>query len=746
MSKETTTKHSGYDAYQEYVNIELFNDIIAFVMATAAADKTPLKKSLGEKHLWYAQSDSGNIQERYGFRYFGELLERFEDKAGSDKKNIRAIALAMAYAKDLLTDDMFVGNQKHNFISKITQLSPDDIYLKGALYLLKKDESGAGGLLDELTQTNYARTEELIFAMSLYDDFEQAFLTFKPQLISLLGVSKTISAAGNAGIFCWLIKQLCRYSKIKEIRTKDIILFRALTELPISFVKKGSRHHGVLLDNGYTAEDILYLNSYIIRSRPIRGTIDVNSVVAEKIAVEACKTFINSENTHSAEVYEHLEWLLKKYDDFAIKINGNKGIYQAIENDIAIKNPQTFLWLYKLIQPKNLFRFDILDEKWDILSRELNAGAYQNLFKQQLVENPDHTQAQIMERIQKYNALTGTSYLVQFDTKYDYHMENVFALMVEKNIINLKAAFTACPGIGTVKDDDKDKARPPMLHYIRRYIMGIRSRESFDFFKDFFRDHDFNDMHRLFTGAPGSWNYRNNDSFFVDELYKGPVRYYGDSKQNFDIKRSFLSDEEHRELFEWLDDYMLKYKADKYAEFASLMLLDPFIVTLYPKEELRKIYDMVRGMDIAIMKHYSNELNRRYLSEAEFQAEQEAEEARKQEQRQKEHEQKIQKMRDELAAGYDGSFESLLKYLDAHRYSGYDDATSIAAEYLEIALAEKRYVLSRDELGRFLQLCVKLLQKGYFEPNAIKKYISTIEEEPKNVENKRTVEPDSDFE
>jgi len=741
MAEDNTEKQQGFQAYHDYVNIGLYNDIVAFVMATTAADTMPVLRSLKPNHLWYRESHNNNIQVQYGFRYLGELLERYEDKAGSDIRDMRAIALAIADTRDLFTDDMFVGNQKNNFIKKITRLSVGDIYLKGALYLLKKDDSNASGLFDVLTRATYTKTEELIFVMSLYDDFEQAFQNLKPKLIYLLGKAKTIMVAGNIYIFCWIIKKLCRCPKIKQIRTKDMTLIRALMEFPVSFVKKDSRPYNVLLNNGFTEEEIIYLNSFIVCQQPISTAIHVHSIVAEKIAVEMCKTFINSENTHSPCVYEHLEWLLKTYYEFQIKISGYRGIYYAIKDSIKLINAKTFLWLYKTIKPKDVFRFDILDERWDILSCELEAGVYRKFFDEQLVENPELTGTQIIERIEKYDTLTGTSYLAQFEQEYMYDRNNVFKLLVQKGNINLETSFASCPDIDSITENDRGEEKPPMLQYIGHSIKGIHSREAFDFLKYFFSKYNFNDMHRLFTDR-NRWGSSYRDSFFLDEFYKGPIRYQNDRGQRFAIKRQFLSDDEHRELFDWLDDYMFQYKADEYIEFAVLLLADSFVRSLFPHDELRKIYDTVRHENNDTLKKYRNDLKNIYSTEDELQAESDEAEIRKKEQQRQHHEQQLIKLRNELITGYDGTFKSLLEYLEKHKYGFYnrDDAFPIAVEYLGIAFSDKNHVFTRQEIGRFLIFSGKLMEEGFVDFNTIKNHVSLVKEEIIHDENNTAVE------
>ena len=78
------------EVFQKDVNIKLFNDIIAFIAKTTDVETRPIYRDLSENHLWYSRSEDENIQEQYGFRYFGELLERFEDRTNADVKDIFA--------------------------------------------------------------------------------------------------------------------------------------------------------------------------------------------------------------------------------------------------------------------------------------------------------------------------------------------------------------------------------------------------------------------------------------------------------------------------------------------------------------------------------------------------------------------------------------------------------------------------------------------------------------------------------
>lgn len=738
MTTEESSKNIGFTTFSEQININLFNDVIAFVMATTSVNTGKVYSKLNSNHLWFFRSENKNIQAQYGFRYFGELLERLENEP--DIRDIRALALAMAYVKDLLTDDMFIGEQKAKYISKIKRMSVSDTYLKGALYLLLKDESSADKMLGILTRGVYSRTEELVFVLSLYDDFGKGFFALKAQLLKLLGREKTIGLIANSELYVWLVGELCNCDEIKENRAKDLALLRAFMELPVAFVKPDSRHHKVLLENGYTPEDILFINSFILRYSPTYRTIDTDSITAEKIAVEMMVAFIKSENTHPPEVFEHLEYLLKKYSSFAIKIMGYKGIYEAIENRISIKNPQTFVWLYNKFKNKDVFIFDIMDEKWDSLSKDLTEDEYRDLFSRQLINNCEQTGEQLNERIRKYDELTGQSYVRVFELEYCWSRDSIFKLLVDKSVINLNEMFSAHI-INESKPLEGDKTdKSSLFFYFHNYLKGIRTRQAFDFIKSFFIKYSLGDMKNYFSDNMG--HRYDMDSFFLNELYHEPLsrnhhNYYEDKKNDFYIKRDFLSDDEHREIFSWIDDYMFQYKAENYFEYSVCVLLSDFISTLFPHNELRRIFDMVAGIDDSHFIKHSSSLKKMFLTADEQQAEEDAKKALKEKTEQDEAIRRTKELKEKMDEIYDGSFKSILAFLDSYRYSlGNENIfLELALEHLPVALKKANNRLCVVEFVVFLQLCERLVKKGKLSFGEAKKYISSVEEAEKIVEN-----------
>lgn len=211
-------------SYQEKINIPLLNDIVGFVLDTAEATQTQRAALYRRCPLLHNQENQ--FQEKYQFLYLGELLERYEERFGMSKQDLRSISLALGFTKDLTTGEMFVGNQRENFLRKVQQSADSDLYLNAALYLLGEGQSGATERELKLTSISYDSTEDLLFVLGLFPDQEKAFLHFKPQLLRLLGLGRTMPIVGNTTAWNWLITWLA--PNLKASRGKNPWLARSI--------------------------------------------------------------------------------------------------------------------------------------------------------------------------------------------------------------------------------------------------------------------------------------------------------------------------------------------------------------------------------------------------------------------------------------------------------------------------------------------------------------------------------------
>ena len=164
----------AYKVYQQAIDLELYYAFVDLVVHTSQEEKAwEIYRNIVDTQIWQQKAEGQNYFEAYNLRYPGEVLERFEEKLGKDVRIIRALALALGKTRALQLDNMFVGNQRGSFLQMIRRTSNGDVYLQGALYLLETDMPRRHALLDELAATEYAKTEDALFVLSLFDDQEE---------------------------------------------------------------------------------------------------------------------------------------------------------------------------------------------------------------------------------------------------------------------------------------------------------------------------------------------------------------------------------------------------------------------------------------------------------------------------------------------------------------------------------------------------------------------------------------------
>ena len=299
--------------FSSQINLVLLNDIIAFVLSTSEATYAQ-KRALSKRCIFLDQdADGGAVQAKYGFLYLGELLERYEERFQMPIQDLRAIALALGYTRDIVTDAMFVGSQRTDFMRRLSRRADGDLYLTGALYLLQPD-SGKDAIAEDKLINEYSTIEELVFAVSLLQNSETIFPRIKEQLLRLLDNGRTVSVLGNMRTLNWLITWLI--PRIKAARGKNLALLRAFAALPTSFVKPESRPYSVLAEHGYTPLEIAYANMMTVMSQTADGVLYTDSVVTQKIAVALFQEVLGCNEPLTAEVYDLLSDIYRKYARF----------------------------------------------------------------------------------------------------------------------------------------------------------------------------------------------------------------------------------------------------------------------------------------------------------------------------------------------------------------------------------------------------------------------------------------------
>lgn len=523
-------------AYKEQVNLKLLDVIVSFVADAAKANRLR-ETELQDRCIFpllFSQTASSAMQKEYGFLYLGELLERYEERFGMTIQDRRAIALALGYTSALTTPEMFVGNQRENFIQSVRRYADHDVYLTGALYLLQSGTSASAATEKQLKEWAYTKTEELIFAMSLFPDAEQAFAQFCGHLVNLLGKGRTLPVYGNTGIFNYSFAMLNPLKQ--QMKGKNMGILRALLALPVSFVKEESKPHDRLLENGYTPIEIAFLNTAALRSKCVPGGPGVNSLTSEKLVVSLFRAVMTCNSTLPDAVYEYLSKIYPQHETFAIKCYGERKLVDVLLDGLRIQTPETMAWFIhctgKVLRPAT-GNFDILDHKWDSLAESLEPKFYLRLFENCLASHMNATQ--IKERMARYQDLTHRDYLDSYSKEGS---GGQFALMVNTGIIDLWSAFQSC------LTEDGGIRNSTLLQYISRYCAGINTIQAFAFMRRFMNLYGFKGRERYLN----QYRYGFEHELWDEKSYRGEI--------TLNLQRDFLSgDPAQLLLLHWVDEY-----------------------------------------------------------------------------------------------------------------------------------------------------------------------------------------------
>lgn len=696
-------------AFEGQINLRLLGSIVSFVAQTVSA--TGAQKNAIRRRCIFSSvpADSSAMQQEYGFLYLGELLERYEERFGMTPQDRRAIALALGYTKDIAADGMFVGSQRTEFIRSVEKNASGDLYLTGALYLLHEGQRDGLIYENQLKEWQYTQTEELLFAMSLFPDAEQALAPFKPQLSHLLGQGRTLPVLGNTAIFQWTMAML--FPLKKQLKSKNMTAIRALLALPVSFVREGGKPHGYLLESGYTPLEIAYANVLAVESQCVPGGPGRASLTMEKIVVALFRKVMSNEEALPASVYEQLTRLYSAYSRFEIKCCGVNRLSDVLKGGDRIREPETMAWFIgcESVYHPAVGGFNIMETKWDTLAAKLEPSVYQTLFEQSLYESMGTVELQC--RIDRYNELTQGNYLDCYSTDYS---GGCFSLLVRAGIIDLWAAFQNSIG------PDGTVIAPAMCRRIRDFVDSIQTIQAFRFFEQFLPQYGFDGFSQYLDPHKRGFN---GDLWVRNSYRTGEI--------TLTISRDFLKDDANGLLtmLHWAEEYFFTQAPDQYLFFVLALLDNKDAVGLISQEERRNLYELV--IDQKNISSCTVEgLKRRYQTPEERQAEQSAREAAEAEQKRQEHQELLQSIEANYADTQDGTVQSVQKFLDHHRYhwDRRETAACVARAGLETLLQNKNYLLDRKEAACFLDICGWMFGLGMMNWAEIQSHILKIKE------------------
>lgn len=630
-----------YRAYQRAIDLELYHAFAELVVKTSQ-DNTAGRtyRQIKARQIWQPESDVFSYFEPYNLRYPGEVLERFEEKLGNDVRVLRALALALGNTCAIQSDNMFVGNQRGTFIQKVRRSAREDVYLQGALYLLETDTARRHSLLDELAAKIYVRTEEALFVLSLFDDAEYGYRAMHDQLLRLLTQNRTIFPTVDFGAFEWFIRFYGE--QVKKYRGKADLALRTLMKLPYMNMKPDCREFLALRKAGYRHDEIVLANSLAVWADRLPDRLNSRSIPAEKIAVTCSRMLLNEPQNLSEGFYEYLGWLFRFYDSFSVKYEGFQGLWEAVQYGLNPTAPKTLLWMNQTIQKDFPYRFDVFDPQYDDLAKELERDNYMELFTLQMLHS--RQAIPLKQWLSRYQELTGADYGEYFRSCHK-NSGRAFAFLVERKEIDLWEFF----------EQHRDGGEyAPQLKLLREYALRISSWRCFRFVERLLAEYTFPHLQTIF-----------GERFYFHECFVRSEGYYSRREYKTYISRPFLTAEQQRQLYDWVELSFFQTEPEKYEDFVLSALKAPEIQRLYDKKALAAVlrqfflHSEYNGYEI-------NRLKETFYSKEELEDERRVEAERKEQEKRLEQEKRTIQKREKLQQLYNGSAESLVKFIGGY--------------------------------------------------------------------------------
>ena len=204
--------------YEDVFDVELFCQMVDLICRLSEhAQKERLYGELENSLLLFKTPEQG-MEEAYGLRYPGEVLERLDERETVTEKQLRALGLALAETKEFQNDGMFIGKQEPSFWKRMKRtLKKNDLYWLGIQYMM---EGRQRELYEKLLDFPVQTMEELIFILSLLPDEHTVWESVKGKLNLLLGKERKFSVYTHTEIYAWLVTRY--HTKVKGYQKKDI--------------------------------------------------------------------------------------------------------------------------------------------------------------------------------------------------------------------------------------------------------------------------------------------------------------------------------------------------------------------------------------------------------------------------------------------------------------------------------------------------------------------------------------------
>lgn len=643
--------------FSKEIAFALFKQMSDLIIATADPNQKIVKQKI--ESLFKVGSITLSMEQQYNLKYPGEVLERYKEHCGDTLDNVRALALALAEEREYLDKSMFIAQQYKNFLQHIRILAKKDLYLRGVLYLLTNNAEEMDALYHSILCYPYQNTREAVFAIYVMKDRPDAWEWIKDIAIQFLGKERTEKAYGNELVYKWFAEQF--YEQIRKERKRETNLLKGFLELPSRNIKHETPVWNYFKTNGYSKQEIDYLNLSLIGEVQIPNSMSGYSITAERKALFYCQDLLNAENIESDFLINLCRKMLIKHKKYKICLEEKKGILESLDGKIILKREDVFRCLYHTEEIKkeilNWFLVDFTQNKWDSIIKWIEPMEYRELFGKSLCLQ---CKEDIDIWLEKYNVLTGEEYINVFWTENTYQAKKVMKFLVNNkkyDILNIYEQYMFEEKV--LSEEKKTKKWNIILENIRYVVKSIDSHEIFCFW-DYFDQkkgiYNLNDF--LLKGGTHP------------VLETADIKKYDNYFKDFRLRKNFLSIEENRKLFNWIEQTVYRELPEKYEDFLYYCLLQEEIRELFPVES-RELFLLV-GENLEKGSMQERQLYRKFCTDKEWREYQEDIEKYKEE--------KMRKKKEDALAAYKNGIYQKIENTQCHT-AIYDVLTETGQRY-----------------------------------------------------------------
>lgn len=703
----------GFKAYEEIVNLQLLWQMKNLIRRVST--KAVLTDIRGT--VFGERKTEQSMEEMYQLRYPGEVLERYRDKCGGSIINMRALAIALAEMREVLEDRMFVGSQKVVFLNQIRLRASEDIFLKGALFLLTDRNTERIQLEEELKNYAPRTTQEFVYLQSVLQAGSYGYDLNIDQCIHFFGHGRSIKAYGNQWIYVWMLRNY--QQKIVSYRKNDGKYLKAFVQMLSGQVKEETQTWKSIIDVGYSRQELIYLHMKLPLYSVLGGRLKKDSITMERIVSWGCSAILNAEHVESPVLYEEIRDFLEMYSRFAIHIEGYSGLPEILQYRVKLQDIGLFLFLHKEFYNDgrfvNWFRVNLLEDRWDELAVRLTSEDYLDLFEYCFLELA--VDGQKKDWITKYERLRGETYFRQFWTEYRSTASLIFGELVQARVFNMVSHLEQ------YADDKKcmdTKLLDEKWHHMFKYMAGLASRMETHVIFEFWEKYE-----QLF-GMAELRKFLGNRDVISDAVNFRKTTYY--EYQHVFTGLDFLTKEEKIKLFYWECDELFVHNAEYYNRFLVYFLSEP-AVDLFTREQCRELFEVVAA-SLDTDSSNAERLRRIYFTEEELkQYVQMKKERREKAERERRQEEYI-RWKNELLEGTDGCRKStklsaIVK--KAHVYRIGEGYHELVYECIMNKFEAGYRQIEQDQIADLLKLMGKLVEEEVCKWEDFCKFIKQLE-------------------